>query len=190
MNTQLRNILISCTCVFLSLPAFARQSPPPPTEADGNIERITVYGQKSIRELNKEIQKITKSFFQDYNKINRNNQYAVVCKKESRVNTNLKTQYCEPRYVKRHRAQMIDTLVFSNDSSTISGADLRDGGVTTSLALSRLVSLAGLNRVPPAQNKKFHAHMAELMKKNPHLIEKYQKIVDLQEEYIYKKTNR
>lgn len=189
MNTRLKTLLISFCCVLVSFSTFARQSPQPVSE-DEHIERITVYGEKSIRELNKEIKKMTKSFFKDYNKLNQNNQYAVICKKQSQANTSIKTQYCEPRYVKSHRGQVIATRVFGNDPSALSGIDLTDGGVTDALAISRLVNLNGMSRVPPSQNKKFNAHVAELMKKHPHLVEKFQKILALQEEYAYKKANR
>ena len=77
-----------------------------------------------------------------------------------------------------HRAQKIDTLVFGNDPSALSGMDLSDGGTTPPVAMLRLIGLAGVNKVPPAQNEKFFEHLSNLMSENPLLLEKYQKIID------------
>lgn len=186
MNTRFEKLLTSLVCALLSFPLMAIQSPQSKEHNDGEIEKITIYGQKTIRELNKEIQKITESFFKDYNKINKNNKYNVVCKKQSRANTSIKVSYCEPRYVKMHRAQKIDMLIFNNDPSTLTVQEGAEGP----LAVMRFIGLAGVDRVPPVQNKKFHEHLIKLMEENPHLIDKYQKIIDLKEEYIYKKKNR
>lgn len=195
MNTKLKTLLAGLVCASLSCSALALQSPQPQEPADNkDIERITVYGQKTLRELNKEIQKTTKAFFKDYNKINDNNLYSVICRKQKRAGSNFKGTTCEPRFVKIQRSNQIATRAFGNNGGNLGGIDLNPetggGGTTASLALGRLALLAGVNRVPPAQSKKFDAHVQELMKKHPELVEQYKAILELQAEYAFKKANR
>lgn len=195
MKFKLKPLLVGFVCASFSLSSLALQSPQPQEESkDENIERITVYGTKSLRELNKEIQKTTKAFFKDYNAINDDNLYNVICKKEKRGGSNFRVTTCEPRFVKINRSNQIATRAFGNNGANLGGVDLNpetgSGGVTQSLALSRLALLAGVNRVPPAQSKKFDEHVNKLMKKHPELVEKFQAIIELQKEYAFKKANR
>lgn len=195
MNTSLRTVLISSFCTLLSFSALSFQSPQPQAPADQDMERITVYGQKTLRELKKEIRKTTKAFFKDYNKLNKNNMYSVICKKERNSGSNFKSTNCEPRYVKSRRADIINSAVFGNNAGSVSGIQLNDAegnpvGSTQAIAFSRITMLSNAAKVSSSQNKKFEEHMAKLMKNNPALYEKYKELMALQDEYDYKKANR
>jgi hypothetical protein len=174
-------------------PALSSQTDESPASYKPGIERIEVYGQRSLRLLRKEIKSKSHEFFKAFNNLNDVNQFGIVCIREQVAGSNFKERVCEPRFVRTNRSQITATRYFNNDPSSVSGTSLSPesgGGNLPPAILSRIVSLSDVARIAASQNKKFYDHVEKLMKDNPELIEKYQEILDLQAAYAYKKANK
>jgi hypothetical protein len=193
MNTKLIIFLVSFVCISFSFPTLSFQADESPGSYKPPIERIEVYGQRSLRHLRKEIKLKSKEFFKAFNNLNDINQYGIVCKNEQVAGSSFRERVCEPRFVRANRAQLTATRYFSNDPSSVSGVSLRPesgGGNLPPAILSRVVALSDVARLAASQNKKFYEHVAKLMQENPKLIEQYKELLDLQAAYVYKKTNK
>jgi hypothetical protein len=196
-NTLLRSLSIIIPTALIafsfSFPTLSSQADENPANYKPDIERIEVYGQRSLRLLKKEIKLKSKEFFKAFNNFNDVNRFGIVCIRKQLAGTNFKERVCEPRFVRTNRAQLTATRYFSNDPSSVSGVSLSPesgGGNLPPAALSRIVALSDIARIAASQNKKFYEHVAKLMKENPELIEKYQEILDLQAAFAYKKANK
>ena len=187
--TRFKTRLISFVCFLSSFSAFSYPSAEEPLGTDKQIERITVYGQASIRQLKKDIRAKGLEFFREFNKVNDINQYAMVCKKEQRIGSNFRDTTCEPRFIRTNRAQLTAALVFGNDPSSLNATQTSTGALPP-FALSRVSLVSNIGRLASSNNKKFYEHVAKLLESNPQLIKKYEELLDLQAVYAYKKANR
>lgn len=171
MNTVLKISLVLGVCLGLSSPGLAKQAEEARSSADDEVERITVYGRKTLPQLRNQIQKASLSFFKDYNKINDDHQYAMICKKERIPGSNFKATNCEPRFVKSRRSDMLATQLNS-------GA-----------GLSNTTMFGGAN-VSKTQKKKFNDHLVKLLKENPELLQKFNQLAELKQEFVELSADR
>ncbi|MEL7313146.1 MAG: hypothetical protein AAFN07_16635 [Pseudomonadota bacterium] len=120
--------------------------------ADDTIDEITVQGQRTPYQLEKVMIQARLDFWEVYNQINNIEDYRVVCRREGRAGTNLKTMRCVPRY-------------FSERMS-----DLTQEAIITGAPAPTITRVAQLTR-----NKKAEAdrYMIELIETSPTLREKY-----------------
>lgn len=195
MNTKIMISLISFLGLWFSTIAVAIESNDIEKEKQESVERITVYGQKSLYQLKKDINAKSKDFFKDYNQYNNNNLFAMVCKKEKRSGSSFKATTCEPRFVRNGRAKLTTAGVFGNDPNTLSGVDLNsDGGgsrgTTPPLAMARIAMMSRSSIITASQNKRFEKHVEKLLKENPELLKQYRDILELQAAYAQKKSDK
>lgn len=190
MNVKLRLSLFAAVYIGLSGPAFSSQGEPQQASAEKSVERITVYGTKTVAQLKKEITKSTKAFFKDYNKLNGIKQYAVICRKEKNPGSHFKSTSCEPRFVKTKRSDMLAAQQAGGSTTSLSVVDYGSGGGAGTFALSKLNLMTGAARVSVSQNKKFNEHVEKIFSENPELLEKYKEIMGLQSEYAYKRISQ
>ncbi|MBO9489500.1 hypothetical protein J7384_03900 [Endozoicomonas sp. G2_1] len=195
MNTKVTISLVSFLGLLFSNIALGLQSNDSDKAKKESVERITVYGQKSLYQLKKDINARSKDFFKDYNKYNDNNQFAMVCKKEKRSGSSFKATTCEPRFVRNGRAKLTTAGIFGNDPNTLNGVDLNsDGGgsrgSTPPLAMARIAMMSRSSVITASQNKRFEKHVEKLLKENPELLGQYRDILELQAAYAQKKANK
>lgn len=169
MNTKLRTVLISAFCIGLSFPALSLQAQEEQESADETVERITVYGRKTLPEIKKQIQKASLDFFKDYNKLNVDHQYDMICRKEKNRGSNFQSTNCAPRFVKTRRSDILATQL--NGGTGLGGLTMFGGGA-----------------VSKSQKKKFNDHLVKLLQANPELFKKFQKIAELQSEFAETKA--
>lgn len=195
MNAKVTISLVSFLGLLFSNIALGLQSNDSDKAKKESVERITVYGQKSLYQLKKDINARSKDFFKDYNKYNDNNQFAMVCKKEKRSGSSFKATTCEPRFVRNGRAKLTTAGIFGNDPNTLNGVDLNsDGGgsrgSTPPLAMARIAMMSRSSVITASQNKRFEKHVEKLLKENPELLGQYRDILELQAAYAQKKANK
>lgn len=190
MKTKLRTTLISVLCLGITTTAFSLQAQDSEASADKNMEKITVYSKKSIPQLKREITKTTKSFFKDYNKLNDNHQYAVICRKEKNPGSNFKSTSCEPRFVKTRRSDLMAVQQAGGFTTSLGVVEYGTAPARSTHALSKLNLLSSAAKIGVSRDQKFNAHVEKVLSENPELLKKYKEIMGLQSEYAYKRANR
>ena len=68
-------------------------------EAPGEMEEVTVYGQKSLLNLERAMIEAENQTFEVFNSLNTDNQYDIVCYKKAPLGSHIKRRYCYPNYV-------------------------------------------------------------------------------------------
>jgi hypothetical protein len=96
-------LVLLLTCVFSS-PTISAS----PTSEE-EPERIVVYRERTLSIVKKEMRGLTKSFYRLFNQLNDEKKFDVVCQRQTIPNRLLRTDVCEPRYVKDIRSQFIKT---------------------------------------------------------------------------------
>lgn len=70
-----------------------------PAEVPGEMEEVTVYGQKSMLSLERAMIEAEDRTFELFNSLNTDNQYDIVCYKKAPLGSHIKRRYCYPNYV-------------------------------------------------------------------------------------------
>ena len=70
------------------------------TETPGQMEEVTVYGQKTLLNLKRAMIEAENNTFEVFNSLNTDNQYDMRCYKEAPTGSHIKHRFCYPNYVK------------------------------------------------------------------------------------------
>lgn len=84
-------------------------------EAPGEMEEITVYGQKSLLNLERAVIEAEDEVFALFNTLNTDNQFDIRCYKEAPLGSHIKHRICYPNYV----------LVLMDDAASVWSAGTR-----------------------------------------------------------------
>ena len=110
------------------------------------IDEVIVVERKNVSQLRAELAKADDRLFSLYNTLNTNDSLDMICKKETRIGSQIKHRVCKSSYHRQLESE--------------SGSDvLEGGGVSTS------------DRVPAGHYDKVRSNMATLMSKNPELVQ-------------------
>ena len=69
------------------------------TETPGQMEEVTVYGQKTLLNLKRAMIEAENNTFEVFNSLNTDNQYDMRCYKEAPTGSHIKYRFCYPNYV-------------------------------------------------------------------------------------------
>ena len=151
-------------------------------DSKDDIERITVYGQRNVFQLKKDIRKKRKAFYKLFNQINDNKKFHVICKNVRRSNSHFSDHVCEPRYIKTNRAKQTASNAYAGDVNI----NIGDGDAYT----GRLNTISKVRESAYGEIDSFFGHMQDLIAKNTELSERYFEILDLTAAYEQKKENK
>jgi hypothetical protein len=172
-KSRLTNLLlVNVLALLFSFPAFSFQNP------DGNnkeVEQITIYGQRTVFELKRDIKKKQRVFYRHFNQVNDRKKFDVLCKKQRRNSSHFSDQICEPRYIKTKRARTTSANGFAGDSN---------------FSFARLPSLGQLKQSHYSDKDGFFGHMKKILDNNPDLAEEYIDLLNLTNAYEQKKLSR
>ena len=132
-----------------------------------DIESIDVTGSVPLLFYKDEMQAAELDFYELYNALNDNKKYTVVCRKQTRLGSRIKTRVCHPQYVLDRMAQETQEVLSS-------------GGAYPSL---QQIEFAVKDE--RAESMK---HVEELVKSNPKLLEKLVELNEKQALYATKKA--
>jgi hypothetical protein len=143
-----------------------------------DVERITVYGQRNIFQLKKDIRNKRKVFYKLFNEANNIKKYHVSCRVERRKSSSFVDHICEPRFVRTNRSRLTTARGTGGDASF----DVAD--------VSRFNMLVELRDFSYYNSEDFFSHMQKVLLETPELQETYFEILDLTEAYEQKKEDR
>ena len=93
-----KNLLYSIL-IFSSVSVQANQS-------DTDIENITVYGQRSLADIERKIDKTRVRFYEELNALNNIPKFEMICEVIKPVGSMIAKRTCEPRYMKEAKARV------------------------------------------------------------------------------------
>lgn len=135
--------------------------------AQEDIERIGVTGSVPLLFYKDEMQSAELDFYEMYNALNDNKKYTIVCRKQTRLGSRIKTRVCHPQYVLDRMAQETQDVLSS-------------GGAYPSL---KQIEFAVKD-----EREESMKHVEKLVKSNPKLLEKLVQLNEKQALYAQKKA--
>ncbi len=103
---MLTDVLKSTGLIFMALGAGLAAADEPASEpeqpaTDSNIEEITVVGDETVPRLRHKLRRLDQEFFSLYNELNTQDEFDMICKKETRIGSQIPRSVCLSR---GHRA--------------------------------------------------------------------------------------
>ncbi len=109
------------TGLLLGVALLAQQAEPDALPSDGQapepVEEITVHADDTITALRHRLRAVDEQFFARYNELNSNDDFDMICKRETRIGSQIPRRVCLSRL---HRAMI-------SESSTDVAEDMADG---------------------------------------------------------------
>lgn len=99
-SRPLKAFSIVCAISMTSLGAIAQSQ-------DEDIETVTVYGQRTLPYIQKQIQKTQMKFYDELNALNTISKFDLICERKSAKGSRIVKRSCEPRFLKDTRAQLV-----------------------------------------------------------------------------------
>ena len=114
--------VFKATALLLCLGSLAAAADEPPSnEASpaNDIEEITVVGDETVPRLRNKLRRIDQEFFSLYNELNANDELDMICKRETRIGSQIPRTVCKSR---RHRELQSERAqdVFEEDGAYFS----------------------------------------------------------------------
>ncbi|MEM9688533.1 MAG: hypothetical protein AAF917_03560 [Pseudomonadota bacterium] len=113
--TMIAGILLA----FLAVTAQEAEEPLPPV-GDEPVDEVTVYAEETITVLRRKLRVVDERFFSRYNDINTNDDFDMVCKRETRIGSQIPRQVCRSRL---HRARLSEAAEDVLDEGVSMGED-------------------------------------------------------------------
>ena len=132
-----------------------------------DIERIGVTGSVPLLFYKDDMQAAELDFYEMFNALNDNKKYKVLCRKETRLGSRIKTRVCYPQYV-------LDRMAQETQDALSSGAGYP--------------SLQQIEFAVKDEREESMKYVEELVKSNPKLLEKLIQLNEKQALYAQKKA--
>lgn len=158
-------VVLSLAASTMSISANASDNTNTSNKED--IERIGVTGSVPLLFYKDEMQSAELDFYEMYNALNDNKKYTIVCRKQTRLGSRIKTRVCHPQYVLDRMAQKTQDVLSS-------------GGAYPSL---KQIEFAVKDERDESMK-----HVEKLVKSNPKLLEKLIQLNEKQALYAHKKA--
>ena len=85
----------------------------PESGAPETIEEITVYGDKSLSQLRRELHKASEAFFDVYNDVNSNDDFDIFCDYQTKLGQRRRDHVCTPRFAMMAEARETSAWLMS-----------------------------------------------------------------------------
>ena len=102
---MLRIPAILVSCALLNEPLMAEDAEPGTTDFDETIDEITVIGAKTLIEMRHEITLAEDRVFSLFNDLNEDDGYDIICKKETRIGSQIPRRVCLARMYREGRSE-------------------------------------------------------------------------------------
>lgn len=132
-----------------------------------DIERIGITGSVPLLFYKDDMQAAELDFYEMFNALNDNKKYKVLCRKETRLGSRIKTRVCYPQYV-------LDRMAEETQDALSSGAGYP--------------SLQQIEFAVKDEREESMKYVEELVKSNPELLEKLIQLNEKQALYAQKKA--
>ena len=98
--------LLSSLLLSFSLSSVSYAFQDESKQSSSEPERIEVYGQRPLFLLKKEIDLAEVSFYELFNKLNKDSKFDMICNRQKDTGTSISRTVCEARYMKDVRARL------------------------------------------------------------------------------------
>jgi hypothetical protein len=142
----------------------AAAAPPLPAEPADATASVTVKAQRELRILSAQILKLQDQIYSDYNKVNTNREFDIVCTVEVPTDSHFKYRRCLPEFV--HAAREGEALDFIQQTGAPGGHPARPASM-----------------VVLEKRDDFTRHFRTVIHSHPALLELDQKLGELQKDY-------
>jgi hypothetical protein len=113
---MMKKYVLLMTAALLSLSVYGNQQ----SSQDDDVENITVYGQRSLPDIIKKIEKTRVRFYDELNALNDIPKFEMICSMVKPVGSNIAKRECEPRYMKEAKARVTQQNVAMRGNIDIS----------------------------------------------------------------------
>ncbi|MDJ0916352.1 MAG: hypothetical protein QNJ05_01225 [Woeseiaceae bacterium] len=114
MFSHVLNVAV-LTLLSLSI-AFADEAGDTPDQSATDVEEITVVGEESVPRLRSKLRRLDQEFFRLYNELNTNDELDMICKRETRIGSQMPRTVCRSRLHRERQSEQAQDLLDEDGS--------------------------------------------------------------------------